>query len=542
MNKKNVFRLLSFILTSTLFLFLGCKNNSGPELNEGEIKIIIITEGENTNGYILQINETHEYETGANDTLTVANQAYGTYEITLRELPENCSVSSENPVTAHIDKPDEITVSFEVTCNETSDPGPDTGTLEIITHTSLIHSDQTYSLILNGTKQLEISANDTLSTNLAPGNYTLELTGVNPPCYITPTPTNEIIIEPNETSSDDFYIFCQTISDYRILYKSNFEDGNYYYIIQPDGTIHTLAENFDYYGRPVLSPDQKKIAFTAYTLDIDREYELYTINTDGTNFTKLTDFNDDLAFLGDISWSPDGSKIVFSKADQPSTNDLYVINQDGTGLAQLTDNHEVADRTPKWAPDGSSIAFKREQNNSQDLYEVTPDGVDLLNITNSPDRNEGNISWSPDSQQLRYSASENGERNIFITDIDGSDIINITQNQDYHGESEAWSPDGSKIGFVQFNSDRSESNIYVMNSDGSNFTKLTSSVPEQLNINPTWSPDGTKIVFTRNVFLHPDYSAEKFYHVFVMNTDGTELNDITFRGPEGFDPIWIPLH
>ncbi len=48
----------------------------------------------------------------------------------------------------------------------------------------------------------------------------------------------------------------------------------------------------------------------------------------------------------------------------------------------------------------------------------------------------------------------------------------------------AWSPDGTKIAF---NSDRDgNSEIYVMNADGSNPTRLTNN-PDS-DSNPSWSP------------------------------------------------------
>jgi TolB protein len=66
------------------------------------------------------------------------------------------------------------------------------------------------------------------------------------------------------------------------------------------------------------------------------------------------------------------------------------------------------------------------------------------------------------------------ERNhIFLMNIDGtnqSDIITYGSERDYH--SPAWSPDGSMIGF-EANRD-GDSEIFIMYSDGSGQTKITS--------------------------------------------------------------------
>jgi Tol biopolymer transport system component len=51
----------------------------------------------------------------------------------------------------------------------------------------------------------------------------------------------------------------------------------------------------------------------------------------------------------------------------------------------------------------------------------------------------------------------------------------------------AWSPDGSKIAFER------NSDLWVMNSDGTKQTRLTNNAI--IDSNPTWSPDGSQIAF-----------------------------------------------
>ncbi|HVF88396.1 MAG TPA: hypothetical protein VM866_12445, partial [Pyrinomonadaceae bacterium] len=55
--------------------------------------------------------------------------------------------------------------------------------------------------------------------------------------------------------------------------------------------------------------------------------EIYTINADGSNVTRLTDnvFEDLYP-----AWSPDGAKIVFESA-RDGSNEIYLMNADGSG-------------------------------------------------------------------------------------------------------------------------------------------------------------------------------------------------------------------
>ena len=83
----------------------------------------------------------------------------------------------------------------------------------------------------------------------------------------------------------------------------------------------------------------------------------------------------------------------------------------------------------------------------------------------------------------------------FVVAPDGSDLHRITN---HFFEYPDWSPDGSRITFMAFEPGASgpnpDYNIFVMNADGSNVTRLTDT--EGNDGWPAWSPDGSSIVFT----------------------------------------------
>src|SRR2546422_11400320 len=73
----------------------------------------------------------------------------------------------------------------------------------------------------------------------------------------------------------------------------------------------------------------------------------------------------------------------------------------------------------------------------------------------------------------------------------------------------AWPPDGTKIAF---RSDRDgNSEIYVMNEDGTSQTRLTND--PGFDYKPAWSPDRTKIAFSSD--------RDGNHAIYVMNADGT---------------------
>ena len=83
-----------------------------------------------------------------------------------------------------------------------------------------------------------------------------------------------------------------------------------------------------------------KIVFIS---DRDGNWEIYTMNADGSEQTRLTINNSDDQFP---SWSPDGTKIVFV-SDRHGYLEIYTMNADGSGQTRLTTN-PTNDKNPDW--------------------------------------------------------------------------------------------------------------------------------------------------------------------------------------------------
>jgi Tol biopolymer transport system component len=129
--------------------------------------------------------------------------------------------------------------------------------------------------------------------------------------------------------------------------------------------------------------------------------------------------------------------------------------------------------------------------------------------------------------------------NVFVMDSDGTNIQQLSEGSEYEFSVGwlAWSPDGTKIAF---HSDRGLNNnpdleyqlwvnIFVMDSDGTNIQQLSDTGGD---VGPTWSPDGTKIAF------HSD--RDGFNNIYVMNQDGSSIQQLTHNDGDDSFADWSP--
>jgi len=214
-------------------------------------------------------------------------------------------------------------------------------------------------------------------------------------------------------------------------------------------------------------PDPSK----GYVWPLDK-YDIYTVNKDGSNFKRLTNYN---VYTAEGVLSPDGKKIVFTSLKDGDL-DIYTMNVDGTDVKQLT--HTLGyDGGPWWSPDGKKIVYRAHH--PKDSVEVKQ-YKDLL------------------AQGLiRPSKVE-----LFVMNADGSDNRQVTALGGANfGPS--WTPDGKKIIFASnFREPRSENfELYLIDASASmaGADKL-----QQITFNPTFdgfpmfSPDGRKLIWAAN--------------------------------------------
>jgi Tol biopolymer transport system component/C-terminal processing protease CtpA/Prc len=147
-----------------------------------------------------------------------------------------------------------------------------------------------------------------------------------------------------------------------------------------------------YLRTPAVAPDGRQIAFV-YAGDI------WLADAAGGAAERLTAHQ---AYHFSPRFSPDGASVAFSSG-RSGHGDIYVLPLAGGPVRQLT-FHEVFCNVEEWAPDGQAIYFtsSREQR-GPDIYRVALDGSTPAPVYAEPYESLGQVQASPDGAQLAFS-------------------------------------------------------------------------------------------------------------------------------------------
>src|SRR6266516_2361549 len=144
------------------------------------------------------------------------------------------------------------------------------------------------------------------------------------------------------------------------------------------GQVSTVASGNGAVGPPRWSPDGSRIVFDAWD---GQQFAIFVYRIGDPAASKLKE-RPTSALAPD--WSPDGMVLVFAApgSEKQATFQLYKMNADGSDETQITSS-AVAKALPRWAPDGSLIAFSGSVGNLE-VFTVKPDGSDERSLTDIP--------------------------------------------------------------------------------------------------------------------------------------------------------------
>jgi hypothetical protein len=137
---------------------------------------------------------------------------------------------------------------------------------------------------------------------------------------------------------------------------------------------------------------------------------------------------------------------------------------------------------------------------------------------------------------IAFSSYRYGESEIFTMNSDGSNLTQLTANQNRNSRPD-WSFDGSQLAYVS-RTGRSNYDIYLMSTEGTHLKRVNQELMS-LESEPAWSPDGTQLAFTSNRSLVENTFDARF-NIFIMDTNGKNQRLLTDFGGSNSSPDWSP--
>jgi dipeptidyl aminopeptidase/acylaminoacyl peptidase len=239
---------------------------------------------------------------------------------------------------------------------------------------------------------------------------------------------------------------------------------------------------------------------------------IYAVAGDGTHLTQLSEGPND----SDPAWSPDGSQIAYLRDNgarglRRHSVDLVVMDATGRNPRRLTRGALIP--WFSWSPDSNQIAVADDRR-GLDVVDVVTRSVRSL----SRDEVFGPPLWSPDGQMILFEPGDDHDLTVISLADGSSQQLSGTESSDAY----AWAPRGRVIAYSV------SDDLFLAEPGGMPVRVASLTDPEEL----AWSPDGTRIALTSD----PLGEAQ----VWVLRFPDTLTRVTNARGCDEAAPAWSP--
>jgi Tol biopolymer transport system component len=326
------------------------------------------------------------------------------------------------------------------------------------------------------------------------------------------------------------------------------------------------------------SPDGRKLVFT-YEVGVDGTYgggvgalvgrglgggleRIFVTNADGTgrHLLEMPWLRSSRIEDSDPSWSPDGSRVAFTRTSWPAgvahtqwnrgRSAFYVLDLAHGGPRRVSATFDSAYGDVTWSPDGRRLAYLAPGGGCPRpvLHVTSVDGTDdhVLAAASRPSGTGGGcaqnvtLAWSPDGSRIafgRLAVASAAGIDLFLIDPSGKHLQMLRRERNTVNAFPVWSPDGKRIAFAVSPNSNGSQTLAVIDRDGRHL-RLLRHRPNSIDVFPAWSPDGKRIAFE----VGSNDGGPGPHTLAVIDRDGSHRHTILHaRGYlYGAGPAWQP--
>lgn len=252
---------------------------------------------------------------------------------------------------------------------------------------------------------------------------------------------------------------------------------------------------------------------------------------------------DDFISLGrvtDPQVSPDGQTVAFvvthhSKVENKANSNIYLVSIDGGPARQLT-AAKGANNTPRWMPDGKSLAFISTRDGEAQIWMMPVSGGEARKAS-TISTGVSDLQVSPDGKWLSFSSE-------VYPDCPNDDCNKKRTEELEKSKVKAKIFDSLPYRIWNAWKDGKRSHLFVLSADGGAAKDIT---PGDYDTPPidlggiwsyAWSPDSKEIAFTRNP--DPAVATSTNNDIYVVSATGGEARKITENLGNDSQPLYSP--
>ncbi len=285
-------------------------------------------------------------------------------------------------------------------------------------------------------------------------------------------------------------------------------------------------------------------------------------------------------------FSFDGSRLIFQSTKDPASQTLgscyqmYVMDLDGenihrvsTGYGTTTcgyfflggrrvlysSTHLAGLQCPPKPKRGPKYRWVLDDH---EIFSARLDGRELQRLTFSPGY-DAEATIAPNGKKVVFTSVRDSDIDLYAMNVDGTGVTRLTDDVGYDGGA-FYSPDSKRIVYRAQHPKTPEEReayrellsrnlvepgnleLFVMNADGSGKRQVTKNGAS--NFAPYFHPDGHRIIFASSgpkaaQTKEPALSLSKgrpSFHLYLVNDDGTALEQITVEGHFNSFPMFSP--
>jgi TolB protein len=259
----------------------------------------------------------------------------------------------------------------------------------------------------------------------------------------------------------------------------------------------------------------------AYITKQGSRFSLQVADADGHDPQTIVSSNEPIL---SPRWAPDGSRIAYVSLEQKKP--VVYVQSLATGGRQAVANFRGSNSAPAWSPDGRTLAVTLTRDGGSQLYLMNADGGNVRRVTQSA-AIDTEAYFTPDGQSLLFTSDRGGSPQIYRMSVGSGTVERITFEGTYNVTPRPL-PDGKGMVFVRREAGRFQ--VATMDFATRQVQVLTQG---PLDESPSVAPNGKMVIYANEQGGRGVLAA--------VSTDGRVKQRLSSTATDVREPAWGPL-